>query len=211
MFSKKSRRTTYKMNMTDTVTQNVVKTENAIMNFNKESKIQPQKSIDVFSRKNLTRSYRNNEGMVWGPPVWTFLHTIVEKIKEEHFNIIRTNLLKHIYTICTNLPCPDCSQHAKTYLTKINFNTLNSKEKLKAMIFDFHNDVNSRKSKPLFQRINLDEQYKNQVLTTVFYNFVIKFKDKSASNRFIHEDMYRSSLTKNISGWFNANQEYFYE
>ena len=42
--------------------------------------------------------------MVWGEPTWFFLHTISEKVKPESFGIVRVDLLRHIYNICTNLP-----------------------------------------------------------------------------------------------------------
>jgi len=29
----------------------------------------------------------------WGPPTWTFLHTLAEKVKEGSYNEIRNNLI----------------------------------------------------------------------------------------------------------------------
>ena len=83
--------------------------------------------------------------MKWGEPVWFFLHTISHKIKDDSFVQMRSDLLKYIYTICTNLPCPDCSNHAKTYLNGINFNNIKTKTDLQIMLFEFHNSVNARK------------------------------------------------------------------
>jgi hypothetical protein len=60
----------------------------------------------------------------WGEPTWFLFHTLSVKIKESHFNMIRAQLLNNIYAICVNLPCPDCANHAKTYLDGINFNTI---------------------------------------------------------------------------------------
>ena len=139
------------------------------------------------------------------------LHTLIEKIKEEHLSKIRLDILKNIYAICCNLPCPECSQHAKTYLNNLNFNAIRTKNDFKNMIYTFHNSVNIKKGKPLFNRNDLDSKYENNVLTTTFYNFLVKFKDKHASNRFIHEDLYRSKLSSSIVSWFKENQEYFDE
>ena len=58
----------------------------------------------------------------WGPPTWTLFHTLAEKIHEDTYPILGPQLFYHIKNICRNLPCPECSQHASTFLTKINFN-----------------------------------------------------------------------------------------
>ena len=49
----------------------------------------------------------------WGPPTWVFIHTLAEKIKEDHFNAIGKPVIYNILQICNNLPCPECSDHAK--------------------------------------------------------------------------------------------------
>jgi len=214
MFSKKSRRTqsSYKMFWDDTKRKNDIKAPN---NLNITYKKQvSSRNIDVDHNLILSSNIsgiRNNGGLTWGPPTWYFLHTLTDKIKEEHLSKIRLNILKNIYAICTNLPCPECSQHAKTYLDNLNFNIIKTKDDFKNMIYTFHNSVNSKKGKPLFNRNDLDSTYENNVLTTTFYNFLIKFKDRHASNRFIHEDLYRSKLASSIVSWFKENQEYFYE
>tara|TARA_Y100000389_G_C17470706_1_gene530415 strand:- start:4366 stop:4959 length:594 start_codon:yes stop_codon:yes gene_type:complete len=159
-----------------------------------------------------TTSYRSAKGgMTWGGPTWIFLHTIVEKTKDEHFGRLRNELLKNIYMICTNLPCPDCSLHAKNYLNNQNFNAILNKSQLKTMLYEFHNSVNEKKGFALFNKIDLNSRYQNKVLSVTFYNFLIKFKDRGANNRFIHEDIYRSQLSKDLVKWFNANKEYFNE
>lgn len=214
MFSNKSRRTqsTYKMFISNTNTT-INSSPNLSMNYAKPiSKSNNVKNNEAMG--NLTISvngYRNTGGLSWGPPTWCFLHTLVEKIKVEHFSILRLEILKNIYNICVNLPCPECSQHAKNYLNGVNFNALKSKEDVKNMLYEFHNLVNVKKGKPLFNRNDLDDEYKNNVLSTTFYNFLVKFKDKYSSNRFIHEDLYRANLSNKIISWYKQNQGYFNE
>lgn len=209
MFSRKSRRTSSSMKMT--LSQNV-----------KNNTTEPTKSSGgTMNYTNIkhnnfmstpTTSYRSAKGgMTWGGPTWIFLHTIVEKTKDEHFGRLRNELLKNIYMICTNLPCPDCSLHAKNYLNNQNFNAILNKSQLKTMLYEFHNSVNEKKGFALFNKIDLNSRYQNKVLSVTFYNFLIKFKDRGANNRFIHEDIYRSQLSKDLVKWFNANKEYFNE
>jgi len=208
MFSQKSRRTSSAMKMVLSKTDNVVNTRG---NLNRKNDMMNHTTHNNFMNSPAT-SYRNgNGGMSWGNRVWTFLHTIAEKIKDEHFGRLRSELLKNIYMICTNLPCPECSLHSKNYLNGLNFNTLKNKSQLKTMLYEFHNSVNLRKGFDLFNTVNLDEKYHNEVLSVTFYNFLIKFKDRGANNRFIHEDIYRSQLSKDLVKWFNVNKEFFDE
>jgi biotin synthase-like enzyme len=66
--------------------------------------------------------------MVWGEPTWFFLHAIAHKVKDESFNKIRLDLLKNIYTVCCNLPCPTCSQHAKQHKNLTNIKNKRNKQ-----------------------------------------------------------------------------------
>jgi hypothetical protein len=52
----------------------------------------------------------------WGEPTWFLFHTLSVKIKESEFLRVRKELLNCIYSICVNLPCPICAEHAKQYL-----------------------------------------------------------------------------------------------
>lgn len=211
MFSKKSRRTTTLLPMSfstpNTKSKNKRDTAPAIT-YNRSNNI----SLPVQSFMHIPQSYRNNEkGMKWGPPTWLFLHTLAEKVKDTHFSKLRNDLLKNVFTICTNLPCPECSMHAKIYLNNINFNAIQTKSQFKLMLWEFHNSVNRRKGYNVFNEVDLEKTYKEQVLTSTFYNFLVKFKDRGANNRFISEDMYRKEITKNLVNWFNINKEHFDE
>ena len=62
----------------------------------------------------------------WGPPTWVFIHTLADKIKEDHFNVIGKPVIYNILQICNNLPCPECSDHAKQFWSKVNINNVNT-------------------------------------------------------------------------------------
>ena len=147
--------------------------------------------------------------MVWGEPTWFFLHTIAQKVKDESFNNIRLDLLKHIYNVCCNLPCPTCSQHAKRYLDSINFNAINTKEQLKQMLYVFHNSVNARKSVPMFPVEQLDEKYSLAITSKIFNNFIVHFNDTYRSPGMIADDLYRKQLSKGLIEWFRNNSAHF--
>lgn len=149
------------------------------------------------------------KSMRWGEPVWFFLHTIAHKVKEESFSGIRTELLKNIYTICTNLPCPDCSLHAKNYLNGINFNNIRTKTDLKNMLFEFHNSVSRRKGFAEFPREQLDDKYEEANFAAISNYFIRVFLDKHASPRMISDDIYRARLTYVIRDWLINNMSHF--
>jgi hypothetical protein len=145
--------------------------------------------------------------MIWGEPTWFFLHTIAHKVRD--FNAVRVQLLGIIYQVCTNLPCPMCSQHAKTYLDSINFNTIQTREQLKQMLFTFHNVVNTRKGYSLFSSNELDAKYALAVTRNIFSNFIGHFKDSHRSPGMIADDLFRSRLALNFIAWFNTNRMQF--
>ena len=147
--------------------------------------------------------------MKWGEPVWFFLHTISHKIKDDSFVQMRSDLLKYIYTICTNLPCPDCSNHAKTYLNGINFNNIKTKTDLQIMLFEFHNSVNARKGFVEFPLIELTLKYESANLSAMTAYFITAFMDKHSSPRMISDDLYRSRITQTIKAWMTANITHF--
>jgi hypothetical protein len=96
--------------------------------------------------------------MTWGEPIWFLFHTLAQKVKPESFSIVRVELLNNIFSICANLPCPVCTNHAIEYLNKINFNTIQTKEDVIKMLFIFHNEINKRKNIPLFNYDDVEKK-----------------------------------------------------
>lgn len=147
--------------------------------------------------------------ILWGPAIWFLLHTLAEKIKQELFSSIRVELLNIIYSICVNLPCPLCSDHAKEYFDKINFNTIQTKLDLKLLLFNFHNVVNKRKNYSLFSREELDEKYSKANTMNIIHNFMYFFQDKNRSPKMIANDLQRKHIAVKLKQWFSNNLQHF--
>jgi hypothetical protein len=147
--------------------------------------------------------------MKWGGPTWIMFHTIAQKVKEESFYTKRLELLNIINMICTNLPCPDCAKHASQYMAGINFNTIQTKEHLKIMLFNFHNIVNARKGFPLFKYEDLDTKYNNANLVQILNVFMVHFEDKHKSIRMIADDLHRARMASYLKTWFIKNLNHF--
>jgi hypothetical protein len=147
--------------------------------------------------------------MKWGEPTWLFFHTLAEKVKPEYFQEVRVDLLNIIYTICTNLPCPDCAKHATSYMNSINFKTIATKDGLRFMLHRFHNDVNVRKGYAVFPIEQLQAKYASANTINIIHYFMPFFEDKHASIRMIADDMHRSRVALQLKAWFNKNIGYF--
>ena len=110
---------------------------------------------------------------VWGPYIWYMLHGLAEKIKDKSFHGLKNELLEHIFNICVNLPCPSCSTHSREYLQKIDFKKIKTKQELRLMLLDFHNNVNTRLRKPNFSYQQLIDKYKTTLIKTILIKFII--------------------------------------
>jgi hypothetical protein len=145
------------------------------------------------------------EQMKWGEPTWTLFHVLAEKIRPEYFHQIRFDLLNIITSICANLQCPDCANHATTYMNTINLNLIQTKEHLRTMLHSFHNSVNARKNVPQFVPESLDI-YKNMPLIQVLHRFMYYFELKYTTNmRMIPNGFARTLQAKKLKEWFNLN------
>ena len=142
--------------------------------------------------------------MKWGAPTWTFLHTLVEQFKDTSFRAMRQDLFRIICTICTNLPCPICSKHAQEYLSKININSIQTKQDMVHMLFVFHNEVNKRKSVPQFPIDGL-EKYKSGNYKAITNNFIVVFQEKTKNIHLIADEMYRQRNIAIVKRWIVDN------
>ena len=146
---------------------------------------------------------------IWGPACWTFFHTIACKIKNESFPIIGKQLFEIIYSICSNLPCPNCSNHAKLFFSKNSKNiVINKKEDLINFLYLFHNSVNTRKKKPLFNSENL-EKYSSNNLLNCYNNFITTFHTNN-NMKLLNESFQRKIVVNNVKNWILVNNKHFY-
>jgi hypothetical protein len=146
---------------------------------------------------------------VWGPPIWTLFHTLVEKVNEKYYHLIYQQLFNTIKQICAFLPCPECSNDATIFLSKIKIQNLNTKINFKNMLYLFHNHVNRKKNKPLFNFSNMNV-YKNKNLVLVIKNFISVYNTKG-NMRLLTESFQRQFVINNFRKWLIKNLPFFYE
>ena len=112
----------------------------------------------------------------WGNATWNLFHTLAEKINEEYFLDNKIEFFSIINIICKNLPCPECAEDSNAILKTANLSNINSKQDLQDFFFQFHNKVNAKLKKPIF---NSDEliKYKLAITVKIIQNFLnIYFK-----------------------------------
>lgn len=144
----------------------------------------------------------------WMNATWNVLHTIAEKINEEHFNAVRSSVFLIIKEMCGNLPCPSCAAHARSEMKKIKPEQIKTKNDLKLMLFHFHNRVNERLKKPLFKIEHLDK-YKQYDLNDLLKKFFETWTLNSSNPRMMTVNYIKKNFLKKFDIWLRENQIYF--
>jgi hypothetical protein len=144
---------------------------------------------------------------VWGPPIWTFLHTLAEKIKEDQYQILGTGLVFHIKRIVSHLPCPDCSRHASRFLNSLPPERLSNKTDLKNALYILHNSVNRRKNKPL-QPLTFLDNYKQKNVVKTYEDFIKVYKTRG-NMKLLTDSFQRQLIVHNLKKWLLTNLHSF--
>jgi hypothetical protein len=144
---------------------------------------------------------------IWGPIIWRFIHILIESIKEEQFNNIGFQTFYLIKQICQTLPCPDCSMHATMFLSKVNFKHIKNKNDFKSLFYIFHNAVNKRKNKELFNVMGLN-MYKNQSLIHAYNNFINVYTVRG-NHKLMTDSFARNITIKQCKSFLLKNRMFF--
>ena len=144
---------------------------------------------------------------IWGPPIWLFIHSLASKLKDEMYVYIGPQLFNMIRRITAYLPCPDCSQHAVKFLSKINPETIKTKDELVRVLYLFHNSVNVRKSKSLYIFSELNK-YENVNLQEAYNNFRKVYHNRGNIN-LLAESFQRDLVLKELKMWLNQHSNKF--
>lgn len=142
----------------------------------------------------------------WATPTWYFFHSLAEQVNEEDFPKLKNDLFNIFKNICSCLPCYECTNHAKQYIRHIRFQKINTKEDFKKMLFDFHNNVNVRLRKPIFNNYNM---YKSSKLKSIFLNFKYNYLRNNGLNRGFTDSLYRKNIINHIESFFNKHRDSF--
>ncbi len=137
---------------------------------------------------------------VWGPPVWTLFHVLAENINESYYKMIAAGLFGLIRRTCLYLPCPECSKDATNILNNVNPQSIQTKQGLINTMYLFHNQVNSKKKKMLFNFSQMSK-YKNINMIKVFNNFASVY-NTTGNMKLIAESFQRKLILADFRKWF---------
>lgn len=143
----------------------------------------------------------------WGPSTWIFMHTLAAKIKETSFPTIGPNLILILIQICNNLPCPECSQHARQFWSKVKTANIKTKSDLINLLYVFHNMVNKRKQNPPFKPDNLKYYETRNVIET--YNIFSRNFNTRGNMSLINESFHRNRMLASLRTWMMSNLSNF--
>ena len=140
----------------------------------------------------------------WGNAVWLLFHTLAEKIKDEYTAELPI-LVTHIVSICNNLPCPDCLQHASKTMAHVNKSTITAnKEALIDFLWKFHNQVNARTKVAAFSKEGLNK-YKQANTMNVVKHFIAIMSATSNNEKTMLYGFHRKLMLKNFIDYINGN------
>ena len=144
----------------------------------------------------------------WGPSTWLLLHSLSFKVKEEEFDSVKLELIDIFKQTCSVLPCPYCQKHAKEYITSKDFNKIKSKQDFIDMLWVFHNIVNVKTGKKVYNREDL-KVYENAVLKNVVINFQRVFMKPINNQRLLMDTLGRERVIQRLNIFFKNNYNKF--
>lgn len=144
---------------------------------------------------------------VWGPAVWTLFHSLAEKINEENNTPLVQQVFGFIKRICGFLPCPECSKDATMYLQRVKQSEIKTRSGLISTIYVFHNYVNRKKKKKLFNFGDIGK-YKNTNLVNVVNQFITAYNTTGNMN-LIAESFQRKLIITDFKRWLSGTVHMF--
>jgi hypothetical protein len=146
---------------------------------------------------------------VWGPAIWYLFHTLSFKLKPHHFNEVKDQLIDHFVSICHNLPCPECADHARKELKHLDKSKITNKKELCMYLVQFHNKVNVKNNKKIFKFDEFLSKYNNAVTRNVIANFFIVLTKSDHSVKLMTNSFHRSSAILDLKKWLTVNASKF--
>ena len=117
-----------------------------------------------------------NNNNIWGPPAWTFLHTVTFNYPENPTEDDKRNFYNFFMNLQYVLPCEKCKAHYKQNLKKYDLkNNLGSRQELVEWLIDLHNDINKDNGKPVWSYSEVYNKYQSMYKPGTFMNKVLIF------------------------------------
>lgn len=146
---------------------------------------------------------------VWGPAIWYLFHTLSFKLKPIHFKEVKNELIDNFVSICNNLPCPECAEHARKELKHLDKSKITNKKELCMYFINFHNKVNVRTKKKIFTFDEFVSKYNTSVTRNVIANFFIVLSKSDHNVKLMTNSFQRSASVLDLKKWLTVNASKF--
>ena len=115
-----------------------------------------------------------NNNNIWGPPAWTFLHTITFNYPNNPSVQDKQNYYNFFDSLKFVLPCDKCKKHYKENSRDLKDN-LNSRDDLVKWLIDIHNDVNIKNNKSVWSYADVYNKYQDMYNNSNTINDILIF------------------------------------
>ena len=139
---------------------------------------------------------------IWGPAVWNLFHTLIEQLNEDAYQVIAPQMYAQFVKICKFLPCPDCASDATNFLAKVNLTHIKYKVEFRNTFYLFHNWVNARKRKQLYNYGNILIYSKYNIIVVI--NKFLSVYHTKGNMKMLNESFQRSLIVSTFKGWFTS-------
>ena len=117
-----------------------------------------------------------NNNNIWGPPAWTFLHTVTYNYPENPTEDDKKNFYNFFMNLQHVLPCEKCKSHYKQNIQKYDLkNNLGSRQELVKWLIDLHNDINKDNGKPILSYSEVYNKYQSMYKPSNTVNKILMF------------------------------------
>lgn len=134
----------------------------------------------------------------WGNISWILMHSLAQKVRGDDFLNSKELLIKIIFNICDNLPCPDCRVHANKLLKMSNIHNISSKKQLIAFLCEFHNIVNQKLKKPTKNIEEVEKQYSTAKLNIIIITFFKVYNSIVYNEKMLADSFKRKFFLKKL-------------
>ena len=144
----------------------------------------------------------------WGNATWFLVHTLSEKLAYDNHDDVK-DLFNHLQSICTNLPCPDCSIHATELFNTANLHIVTSKEQLISFFHSLHERVNQKLGKQGLSLQECNDKYKTAVTGAIVNHFFAVLSSIQYGERTMMNSFHRSDVINKFTEYLRINQYKF--
>ena len=144
----------------------------------------------------------------WGNATWFLVHTLSEKLAYDNHDDVK-ELLNHLYNICTNLPCPDCSIHATELFSTANLHLITNKEQLVSFFHLLHERVNQKLNKQGLTLQECKDKYKTAVTGAIVNHYFAVLSSIQYGERTMMNSFHRTITIDEFANYLRVNQYKF--